>query len=490
MHKKLITLLQRLDANEINKLEQFLQSPYFNENQQLIALFYFLKNHYPTFDEKHCSAEQAFAAVFPHQKMDKPKLNRLNSELFKLTEKFLVHEFVEKDKGKFQLQLLQIYQHLSLPKHFESTYQRLQKQQGKALEKDVEYYERQFWMEKTLANFQSQKDDRTGDINLQAMTNALDVYYLLQKLQHWSQMLNRQQIVKIQYDYALKEEIFAFLDASEWQHLPAIALYRQALLLKLHPSEYKHYARLKELVEEYGGQFNAFEMRAFYTYLENSVKHVFPIDEYYDELFELYSRQLEQGILGKQTPLHHSVFKNVVTVALALQKFDWAADFIEAHHSQIIPASFRQDAYLLNVANLHFAKKDYEQVLDLLLESNSSDVYYKLGEKLLLAKSYFELKELEVLENFLNSFTKYIFDQKDKIAANKVASYRLFINFLRKLIKILMAEIDTYQAFIGDMHIIHKKSKQDLKRWKKQVNAASVFYGQQWLGQIVGGLRF
>ncbi len=488
MHEKLITLLQKFNAHEIKKLEQFLQSPYFNENQQILSLFYYLKTHYPTFDEKHCSTETAFAAVFPHQKMNKPKLNRLNSELFKLVEKFLVHEYLSQDKDKTQLQLLQIYQHLSLPKHFESTYQRLQKQQDKTPEKDVAYYERQFLMEKTLANFQSQRDDRTGDINLQAMTDALDIYYLLQKLQHWSQMLNRQQIVKIEYDYALKEEIFAFLEASEWQHLPAIALYRQALLLKLHPEKYNHYERFKSLLEKYGEQFNPYEIRAFYTYLENSVKRIFPIDEYYEELFELYSQQLKRGILGKQTPLHHSVFKNVVTVALALQKFDWAADFIEEHQATIVPVAFRQDAYLLNLANLHFAKKEYEQVLDLLLESNSSDVYYKLGEKLLLAKSYFELKELEVLENFLNSFTKYIFDQKDKIAANKVASYRMFINFLRKLIKLLMANIDTYQAFIEDMEIIHKKTKRDLKRWKKQVNAASVFYGQQWLRTLLSDL--
>ena len=485
MHEKLMLLLQQLTPNEINRLEQFLQSPYFNENQQILRLFYHLKNYYPTFDPQLLPSEQVFAIVFPHQTFKKATLNRLNSQLFKLVEKFLVQEYSNADKDKFQLQLLQIYQHLSLPKHFESTFQRLQKQQKKAIEKDVAYYERQFLMEKIRANFQSQRDDRTGDINLQAMTNALDLYYLLQKLQHWSQMLNRQQIVKIEYNYALQKEIFEFLEESEWQHIPAIALYRQALLLKLHPTEIKHYLRFKELLEEKEMQFNIYEIRAFYTYLENSVKRVFPIEGYYQELFELYSRQLSQGILGKQTPLHHSVFKNIVTVALALQKYNWASDFIEAHHSKIIPAAFRQDAYLLNFANLHFAQKKYQEVLTLLLESNSSDVYYKLGEKLLLAKSYFELKELEVLENFLNSFTKYIFDQKNKIAANKIASYRLFINFLRKLLKLLTANIDTYQAFANQCPITNKKSKRDLKRWQKQVKSAKIFYGQQWLGRLL-----
>ncbi len=481
MHQKLLELLRHFSESELNRLDKFIFSPFFNESERLTVLYSYLRQFAPNFPETEDLAARIFKHLFPDQDFDQALLNKLNSQLYKLVENFLAHQQLEADDFAKDLHLLHFYNESMLSKHFAGTLKRLEKSLHQSPGRNLDYFHKLLELNTIRAEFMARADKRTGDINLQELNDALDIYFMLAKLMFLNSMLTRQKIAKVEYDLTWMQEILDYLEDSDYREIPAIDMYREILLLQLHPNEQKHYIRLKDLLNEYDYLFPDHELRDFFIYLENSVKHIFPVEDYFRELFDLYQMQLASGILYENGHLPHTVFKNAVSAALILQEFAWAKDFIEHNWQKVIPEAYRSDAYYQNLASLHFFAGDYDKAQELLLESNPVDIYYKLSQKILLAEIYFEKRELEVLENFLNTFTKFIFDQQAKIAPSKVASYRQFVNLFKKMLRILTNDAPSLEAFENKAIQSNSSTIKALKKLHKEISKTPLFYSKKWL---------
>ena len=488
MHKKLLELLQKLESADWNRLEKFMHSPFFNESELMCRHFEYLLQFAPDFGDEKLNAEACFNFHFPDKTFDKAVVNKLNSQLFKLLENFLSHKQLENDNFEKDYQLLQYYEREMLHKHYESTFKRLSQMQEASGLQDLNKFRQELLLASSYSEYLSKQDNRVGDVNIQGVNNALDVYFLLFKLVLFNMMVTRKNFANVDYNLTWMEEILEYLDKSVYKNIPAIQLYREVLLMQQFPEKKQHYLRLKALLLEFGSQLPLHEIQNFYTYLENTVKHIFPIPQYYEELFSLYQLQLEQGSIYLDGYLSHSHYRNIALAALNLKKFDWVESFIQNHRQRVIPASFSEDAYHLNMANLLYAKAMYREAHEQLLQANPTDIYYKLGHKSLLARIYFELKELEVLENYLNSFTKFIFDQKSKISKAKVDSYRLFINYFRKLIKAIQNHPELISVYNSGAILRSEQGKKSFKKLLRQIHKENVFYGKQWLLEQIGEL--
>ena len=137
--------------------------------------------------------------------------------------------------------------------------------------------------------------------------------------------------------------------------------------------------------------------------------------------------------------------------------------------------------YLQNKAEAEYHRGNYGKALELLQKANPDDVYYKLKQKSLLAVIYYELREWDALDNFLNTFSKFIFDQQRKIAADKVASYRLFLNAVRKLFRLATGSPETMEALQKRRPVRDRSVLQALSEWRTELTDAPVFYGKKWL---------
>ena len=127
MHQKLLEVLRCLSAVELNRLEKFLASPYFNTNDRLLQLFLFLKEYAPAFEEEKIELEALFAFLYPEKEFNKQQLVRLNSQLFKLVEQFISHEHLANDDFQREVTLLRFYEEQILDKHFQYTFSQLKK---------------------------------------------------------------------------------------------------------------------------------------------------------------------------------------------------------------------------------------------------------------------------------------------------------------------------------------------------------------------------
>ena len=481
MHQKLIAILSRQQADEILALRKFVDSPFFNEDAQLGFLLDYYLRYAPSFDQAEFNDQNAFVLLFPNEAFNAPALHKLNSRLFQLTEDFLAHTTLSADEHARQVYLLQYYTARQLSKPFESILSKAAKALETRPHRDEDYYKVQLELAQLRYEFQSLRDSRQGDGYLGEVNEALDLFFVIKKLKQLSWMLARQRVVYITYRLSWMDEVMAMLDEPPYSDIPTVQMYRKAILLLLHPADQQHYENLKNTLEFNARLLSKRELRLFYTYLENAAKHIYNNKAYPEALFELYSRQLESGVLCPDGWILHSLYRNVAGVALHLGHFEWAKHFLKQYAPHVIPESYRSDAYALSLAELHFYSCNWDQALELLSNINPEDIYYKLAQKSLLSRIYFEKREVLLLENFLNTFTKFVFDQQKRIAREKVQSYRLFINFLRKLLKILTS--DGKRQHLFEHHLAPRDSVTPKKMvlLKKQMAEAPFFNGKQWL---------
>src|SRR5690606_35881993 len=89
---KLIRLLRKLDKNEIKRLRDFVNSPYYNKNSKYCMVFEELVKYHPDFDEKEFSEEIVYTNSFGQKEYDYFTMKNILSDLNDLALKFLLTE--------------------------------------------------------------------------------------------------------------------------------------------------------------------------------------------------------------------------------------------------------------------------------------------------------------------------------------------------------------------------------------------------------------
>ena len=70
---KLTRVLKTLNQKEFRKFGEFVQSPYFNKNKHVIALFEAISAYYPEFENRNFTAEKIYLKTFKGVKFDNAK---------------------------------------------------------------------------------------------------------------------------------------------------------------------------------------------------------------------------------------------------------------------------------------------------------------------------------------------------------------------------------------------------------------------------------
>lgn len=454
---KLITVLSTLSKEDIRKLKKFVHSPYHNENQLIKNLFDFLITYYPTFEHKNVSYEKIIKKLDPSEKSNKMFVTRLFSKLFKILEEFLAIHNSSADELEQQnhnieklLRLLRFYNKNHHETLFKQTLAKLDKVLGSYPFRNENYFNFMHLREVESCSYLSAKMDKgTGDINFQPLNDRLDQYYFFYKLKLFSLMINREQVVQFEYnqtffDMILKADINHIKDHS------VLVVWRQVVdfLQKRHDKQ--NYEKLKAILKENNHLLTQSDSRNIHIYLENMLLDL-PAgsDAFYEEYFNLYQQQLDMGIVyidGLITPI---VFRNIFTVAIRLKKLEWAYNFLEQHKDKIDKEYLeKEDIYTLCLAAYNFEIGNMDEALSLLNQIGFISLHTKLEEKRIRLKVYAELKLDLLLHDLINSFRKFLSENKSKIHPYHIEANRKFINILLATSNIVNLDRQKLQAII------------------------------------------
>lgn len=436
MHKsKVIELMKYFETKDYRLFDDFINSPYFNKNEDVTRLYKIIGKHNPKFISRKLEKEKVWKELFKNKKFNEKKLGYLQTDLVRLIEKYIVQIRLQENDILSYTQQLKTYQKISSTNLFQQTLKKAYNHLNQHPFHDSAYYFDNYLISE-MANIHFEKQaTRKFNENLQIAADNLDLYYLSLKLKYTCEMINRQNIMAGDYKLQLVDEIISFLDKTE-ETIPAIDIYFSILILLTEPDREEMYLSLKQLLKEHEHLFPIGELKDMYAYARNyCIKKVNSGNpEYLKELIDLYKITLENKVLFNKNTLSHFSYINIVKAGVKQKDYKWTQAIIEKYKTEL-EEEYQESAYAFSIATLNYEKKDYREALFNLHQVEFNDVYYALGSKLLLLKIYYELDDIDPLLSLIESFKIYL--KRNKLVDNgSKTRYNNLLSFLAKSLKV------------------------------------------------------
>lgn len=436
---RIITYIKELSPRDRERFHLFVHSAYFNQHEKTsqlldIILAHLAKEH----GEKLPDKRQLYEALFPGAAYDEQKLHNVMSYLKKQFHRFLAFEHVEQQPIVEQL--------LTLESAFENARFDLMLNRAKQLEKqlaqkpfsDGQYHYANFKMNYLIGYYGSDFVDRSESEALQRMNDHLDRYYIVEKLRNSCHLTANMMLLNSHYDLGFLEELLEYI-RQRWalfQDDLGIRMYYTILMSLREENEASHYQEMKRFLSDYMSVIPKREGSDLYTFAYNyCIRRINQGDSSYQhELFDLYKKGLESGMLLKNNILSEWDYKNIATLGCSLKAFEWTENFLH-HYKDYIPAHQRDNAFAYNLAYFYYHKKLYAETLRTLLQVQFTDIKYHLNSNFLLLRTYYAQRDTEALLSLIETFRIYVI-RNQKITSDQKRSYTNFLRFAKQLVQL------------------------------------------------------
>ncbi len=465
---KLYSILEYFDKQERARLRKFLNSPYFNKNQTLVALFDLLAADIQSDKKQRLEKEDVWILLGLEKEFDDVRFRKYYSDLLKLIEDFLRLQVYEADPVRQAADLIKAIGYKKMEKLYNSAMKNARRLSTEQPYRHAHYHLQQYLIELyyyKLMEFETRRSERA---NMEEISDNLDAFFLAEKLRLYASALTQQQYVAQEYRIKFMDEILAYLrQSNEHLHTPAVAVYFQVLLTVSEQDRVEHYFKLKELLDQYGLYFPKDEALELYgsaiNYCIRKINR--GQQEFLEELFILYNQLIDKEIIFLNDEFSPWDFRNIVVIALRLGRYEWVEKFIHDFNHKI-PEIYRDNAVTYNLAQLYFYQKKYDKVIEQLRNVEYEDATYNLNSKTMLLTTYYETEEFEPLYSLFESFRTYLNRQKE-LPQYRKEQYKNLIKFTKKLTRIMP----------GD--------KAALQKLKDEINATGNVASLSWLMEKV-----
>lgn len=404
---KLIELIASLQEVEIRQLRKMLQSNYFTSRLYIRDLFNVLVKEI----KKHgleVNRLQIFRLTFADMAYDDARLRKAMTDLLQFVNECLLINSRRSDAIQSQLTLLGIYKERQLKKSYSSTLVKTKHALDNHPKQNSAYYQQLL----SHTFYQSMQFDGTenSDYEIFKEISALeDLVYLSRKLRSACVQLSRQLIHQHESDFGLLPTVLKKIDDEKYLSIPAISIYYYCYKFLTVPEEPNYFVKYKAVLDTHAHLFTTEDLSDSYRSAINYCirKNNEGDRSYLNELWELYKKGLETGILLVNQQLPSFTFDNALTVGLRLKAYDWAASFIR-DAAQFLHPSVREQSVLFNSGKLAYELKEYDKALQYLQKADFKEMRINVIGKILLIKIYYELASFQTLQSHLDSFQRFI----------------------------------------------------------------------------------
>jgi hypothetical protein len=436
MQKSVLSeIIRSLDKKEVRELNKWLQSPAHNQRQDVIKLFDFLVKNLPNGDEGAEKAK-AWKFVFPAEPYDDAYLRQVMYFLLKAIEEYLVFVDLANDKVQFQIALTRIYRSRKIEKAYKQSHRiATESLQNQPLRNGYFLLQR-FFLEQEEYEHQI-SITQSGPVNLQETANALEKWFLAEKMRISSAMLAHHTVYqKASYNFGLLDAVLAYTSQNKLFEEPSISVYYHAYMATTNSEEELYFDQFEHLIQNQATNYERSEVRSLFQAAINYCigKLNRGKNDFSKRLFGLYRKGLEMGIILENNKVSRYTFGNAIGAALRLREFGWAEKFIEdfQHH---LDEKERNSIVNFNQSRVFFEKGDYTQAQRLLMQFEYDDVHLNIIAKTMLLKIYFETDEYDPFESLLESTRTYL-QRKEVLDATRKASYKNMISLMKKLLQL------------------------------------------------------
>jgi len=314
------------------------------------------------------------------------------------------------------------------------------------------------------------------DNTLEQAMEALDIYFVLQKLRLGIAFKGRQQVLN-------KNSPILFLEAIKKERVKGFQ--QDNVLLKLYLqamdfSEKTSLANFKQYEQSFFTQlkeFDKFDQKVLFMAGINLVikKKNHGISTFNSFPFKWYRFGLSNDLILKQKKLDESDFANIIINGCHEKEFDWVESFI-GNYKKYLNIGDVEDRLLYYRGVVYYLKGDWDKSLDYLINGTNKDIY-PLRSRSVIVRAFFEKflmdnSYLEILLSNIQAFEIYL-RRNPFFVEEKVNHY---LNFLL-IAKLLARKIHA------------NESSQSIKDWfQDKTNSYKSILAKSWLIEKVNKL--
>jgi hypothetical protein len=464
--RKSIYILKLLNVSEIQDLRKFLESPYFNLKKEMTTFLEVALEYISQSEGKTLISNEEFWSKIYTTPYDDVKFRKLNSDFNHLVEEFLVQQtFTEDQQNRNVLKIKAITQ-----RNGEELYESLRNDvvYGRRTDpnRNADYYLHTYMLEKQLFRLITDDERKKNfkDINMDRISENLDIYFITEKLKYYTDILSWNQIYNTSLNMRGIDIVIKLANNPLFREVPVIAIFLKIIQIKTSEQEDDlAYYELKQLINDHLHLFPKDEAKEIIDQsLNYTIKKVNQGKKAFEkESLDLYKQALDTEVLLTNGVLEVSDYRNISFIGLRVGDYKWVENFIKEFKDQLEEKD-KWNAFYFSMARLETYKKNFNEVVENLNKIDFNDLWYYLNGKSLLIAAYYELKETDPLESLLQSFKTYVNREKLLIKSRK-QKYLVFIKFTSRLLK------------------LSKNDKTKLKKLKNEISEITGVINKPWL---------
>lgn len=393
---KLIRHLGHLKRKEFTRFTQFVDSPYFNKHKDIIKLTKYLNTLYPHFNEINCNREVILNKCFNNM-LNQKQLAIVFTYTYNLLHKYYRIEAFQENEEEQDLLFLNKLKNLNDKNLF---YEVLDKRLNNTLGSFNNY---------RIAKIRESYENSLGNITTQEQflnkQSYLDHFYLLEKIHETCEGLTLSRITKESYPLKHMHTLLQLIEKEA----------HNSDDLNIFFTTYQTINGTREFqeglvsIQKMENKLKIVKLKEIYNLLQNYC--IFKVNqgesEFLQHAFSIYKAQLKRGLLFVEDILPEGHYKNITTIALRNNAFDWTLEFLNTYKAHL-PIEAKENAYNFNLANYYVSIGSLDKAMYLLQMVDVSDLRYSLATRALQIKVFYELDELEALINLSSTFKTFI----------------------------------------------------------------------------------
>ncbi len=460
-NSRLIEVFLALDKKEVKELGKFVRSPFFNQRQDVIDLYDYLKKRAPFTNQKYLDRKLVFKEIYPKTPFNDKQFGYVMSFLFQNIKTYLSYCEFQTTPLKEEVYLSRTLRKRGLSRIFEKELNLAQKALKEQSERNVDYHLNQYLFQYEKCQLISaQKRKVTKDYEV--LSEELTTYFVANILKLSCMLINMGLMSTKEYSMILLEEALKMIEKENYSTVPSISVYYNIYKSMTAENHKPYFYELRRLATAHGTCFPTSELTDIYLCMVNYCIKVINKGnmDFVREGFEVYKEGLSQSAFLENDTISKFTYKNIVSMGCSIKEFEYVETFMHDYKEKISIVD-REAVFNYNLAFFYFKKPDYNKAMELLLTATFDDLYYDLDARRMLMIMYYELDEFDALSSLLDSFKNFIYRHKE-------LGYRseIYLNLIRLTKRLVQ---------------LNKFDKTAVAALKKDVEEAENLPDRKWL---------
>lgn len=418
---------------ELKQFRLWLLSDLHNSRTELVDLFDWLMLFKEKGDYSKMTKEAAFTAIFSKRQYNDKDVRYAMSFLLQQVRAFLTWKMLEVDEVQQQQYLLENLQQRRLDKLFKQQFKKTNQYIDNQSNRSTDYYFNKYEIQLEQYEF-LKTQSRVKSVPLDIISEYFTIYTMANTLKLQCKILAHKSVSQKEYDVQFFEQILELLEKGLFKEVAVIQIYFK-IYKALTTYQVEFYNDFKLLINQHFQTFPSDEMRDIIVLAINfCIKKLNGGEaDFLKEAFDWYKKGFEENVLIRDGELSRFTYNNVIIAGLKLKEYDWTKNFMD-NHKKYISKTYQHDTYYFNLALWHQYQKQFDEVLELLLQVSFKDALHALHAKQLMIKIYYQLGEYNTLESLLGSIKVYLY--RHKSLGYHRQNYLKLIRYIKKLLQL------------------------------------------------------